>query len=99
MTKSGSGQRQGPPPLRDRIRARLVDDVRHAWRFWSLRLRALGLLIMAWPDSLLYSYSLVPADLQGYLPGRTAVVGGLFGLSCLATLVKQKKPDGRAGAR
>jgi hypothetical protein len=76
--------------------SRLVDDWRNVWRWWSVRFNALGLAILAWvsidPVSVLYVWSLLPDDVRAILPpGFPLYIGiGLFALSMLARVVKQK---------
>ena len=83
---------------------KLVEDCRHWWRFASVRLNALGLLIMGWvavdPVSVLAVWNMMPAGVRDRLPvGFVGVVGGvLFALSILARLVRQprlEKPNGQ----
>jgi hypothetical protein len=73
----------------------LVDDARNWWRWWSMRLNALGLAILAWvqidPVSVLYVWAMMPEEVKAILPPRFLVfVGlGLFALSMIARVVKQ----------
>jgi hypothetical protein len=73
----------------------LVDDARNWWRWWSMRLNALGLAILAWvqidPVSVLYVWAMMPEEVKAVLPPRILVfVGlGLFALSMIARVVKQ----------
>lgn len=55
-----------------RLRARLVDDWRMAWRWWSVRAAAvLGLLataLFAAPETLVSVIHSLPPELRGWLP-------------------------------
>ncbi|MGD9470601.1 MAG: hypothetical protein AB7G24_00720 [Novosphingobium sp.] len=80
-----------------RIRARLIADLRHAWRMWSVRLNAIGLAVLAWvqidPVSVLEVWNMMPAAVRAHLPAHFVlpVASGLFALSLLARLVRQPK--------
>ncbi len=75
---------------------KLIPEWRKAYKMWSVRLSALGAVLMgvvlAWPDSLLYLWSMMPAEVYAYLPER--IVQGLamfiFTMSVISRLVKQK---------
>ncbi len=57
------------------LRARLVDDWRALWRWWSARMMVLAALIQVIPaENFLTVYAMVPADLQMLLPSRTVLV-------------------------
>lgn len=92
-------------PLWDRLRARLVDECRDWWRWWSVRLNAIGLAIMGWlafdPVSLLYVWNLLPRDVRNLLPDLpvTAIGAALFALALIARLVRQPKIEGKRDAR
>jgi hypothetical protein len=79
---------------------KLVDNVRDWWRWWSLRLNALGLAIIGWvsfdPVGVLYVWSLMPPQVQEFLPRNVLLLLGLalFALSMVARLVKQPKASG-----
>jgi hypothetical protein len=67
------------------------------WRFWSIRLNALGLMILSWvqfdPVGALAAWNMMPHDVRDALPQSTlAIVGAaLIGLSMLARVVHQPK--------
>ena len=76
------------------LRARLTDDARLWWRFWSVRLHAAALGLLALYEPLLASINALPADVRALVPWMPmlAMVLGVAGL--LARIVKQKeKPD------
>ena len=80
-----------------KIQARLVDGWRAAWRWWSIRLNALGLLILGFvqfdPVGALYVWSLMPSAVQAVLPRNFLLILGLalFALAMIARLVRQPK--------
>jgi len=56
-----------------RVRASLVDDWRDAWRWWSMRLIAIGaayhsLLLLVPADQLLWLWSMLPGETRALLP-------------------------------
>jgi len=75
---------------------KLIPEWREAYKLWSVRLSTLGALLMgfllAWPDSLLYLWSMMPPEVYAYLPER--IVQGLamfiFVMSVISRLVKQR---------
>lgn len=80
----------------------LVDRWTSAWRWWSMRFNALGLIILSWvqfdPVGALGVWNMMPGPVREVLPPRfvTYIGIGLFALSMLARVVKQK-PDGARG--
>lgn len=79
------------------LRARLIPDLRHAWRMWSVRLNAVGLAVLAWvqidPVSVLAVWNMMPPAVRAHLPAHFVlpVASTLFALSLLARLVRQPK--------
>jgi hypothetical protein len=77
--------------------ARLIDNWKTAWRFWSVRLNALGLAILAFvqfdPVAALAVWNMMPAAVRDVLPRDFLVWFGvaLFALSMLARVVRQPK--------
>lgn len=72
-----------------------IENVNQAWRFWSLRLSALGTAVLAvlmvWPDAALQAWLLLPGEFKQHLPqqylGYLAIaifIGAMF-----ARVVKQ----------
>lgn len=83
---------------------KLIENCRHWWKLWSIRLNALGLALMAWiqidPVSVLAVWNMLPGHTASYLPrGVVAALGGiLFLLSMMSRLVHQPKlerPNGQ----
>lgn len=86
-----------------RLKARLVPEARAFWRFWSIRLNAIGLAILAWvqfdPVGALAVFNMMPAHVRAALPEHflTGVAFVFFALAMIARLVKQpalEKPHG-----
>lgn len=75
----------------------LIDDCKKWWKLWSIRLNALGLLILGYiqfdPVGALSVWNMMPGPVQAYIPrGAITVLGmALFALSMLARLVHQPK--------
>lgn len=78
---------------------KLIPEWRKALKFWSVRLSALGAILMsivlAWPDSLLYLWSMMPAEVYAYLPERVSQVLALFifVMTAISRIVKQRSGD------
>lgn len=81
-----------------RLRARIVDDWRLGWRFWSIRLQAAaiatGAVLAAAPGFAGAIWSTIPADVRAMIPGTIGrwlpVAFGV--LAMLARFVKQTRP-------
>lgn len=75
---------------------KLVDNWKQAWRWWSVRLAAIGAaiagtLIVA-PESILQAWALLPADMQASIEAyRGYIALAAFGLAIVARLVEQPK--------
>lgn len=65
-----------------RIRARLIDDWRQAWRFWSVRISVLGAAMSA-------AWVSLPADTRAEIPGAQWIGLVLFASTIVARLVQQ----------
>jgi hypothetical protein len=84
------------------LRARLIDDVRLWWRFWTMRLAALGAIVTAlaqwFPDALSVAWNAMPYDMRAYLPAPLlhSIPVILFVAIMVARIVAQKKatPNG-----
>lgn len=85
---------------RDWLRAQLIEDWRSFWRFWSVRLGALGLslqtIMLALPDAARETWNTLPADLKAVLPVHFVswVSWGLIAAGLIARVVKQGKSNG-----
>lgn len=76
---------------------KLIPHWRAMWRAWSVRLNAVGLLILGWltfdPVSLLAVWNMMPPPVRDLIPAQfLSLIGALlFALSMLARLVRQPK--------
>ena len=70
------------PYWRARIRARLIDDLRRAHRFWSVQLSAVGAAFSA-------AWIALPADTRALVPGAQWIGLALFLAIGLARLLHQ----------
>jgi hypothetical protein len=79
------------------VRARLIDDARLWWRFWSMRLAALGAIATAlaqwFPDVLSAAWNAMPSDMRASLPAPLlhSIPVILFVAIMVARIVAQKK--------
>lgn len=75
----------------------LIPEARLWWRFWSIRMNALGLAILAWvqfdPVSVLAVWNMMPRQVQGIVPEHalSALALVFFALAMLARIVRQPK--------
>jgi lysozyme family protein len=80
---------------------KLIDNWRHAWRLWSVRLSAFGALLTALaaaaPDTLLQIWNGLPDDVRGVVPESVAHV--IPTLLFVATIVARLIPQRAAGER
>lgn len=69
-----------------RVRARLVDDWRTAWRWWSVRIGivfgVVATYLLAAPETLVQVIHMLPAELRGWVPpvlgpALTALIVGI----------------------
>lgn len=85
------------------MKLHLIDDARHAWRMWSVRLNAIGLAIMGllWfdPTMVLAVVNMMPPAVRSAIPDHFELfLGGLFfALAMISRLVKQPKLEKRDG--
>ena len=83
-------------PLLDRARARLVDECRDWWRWWSVRVIAVGVFLNTWiafdPGAVLWVWKMLPAPLARMLPVElvSLVSVALFVLALFMRLTRQK---------
>jgi hypothetical protein len=74
------------------VRARLIDDASNWWRYWSVRLAAIGSVavsaIIAYPDILIRTLNELPPEIRAAFPPAAGIV--LFALVTLARLYKQQ---------
>jgi hypothetical protein len=84
---------------RDAIRARLIDDWRRSWRFWSMRLSLIGAFFAAasaaFPEAMLEAWNALPPDLRALVPAHAAqiIAAMLFLGTMAARLYRQGARD------
>lgn len=81
---------------------KLVEDIADWWRWWSLRLAALGATItsvmITYPDAALRAWEQLPEEFKHVIPPEYMPLIGvaIFGCSVFARLVKQNAPASKA---
>lgn len=76
---------------------KLNKDAKVWWKLWSVQLNALGAILMAfftaWPDSILYLWTAMPAEVKQLIPQQfvTVLACAIFALSSISRVLKQKK--------
>ena len=81
------------------LEKRLVDDWCLAWRWWSLRFNAVGLLILGAvnfdPAAVMWIWNGMPPYVRIHIPPSvlTTISWVLFLLAMLSRMVKQKPPE------
>lgn len=71
----------------------LVNNWKSMWKFWSVQLSALGILILAFADILNQAAAAMPVALLHKLPHAQSIAIVVFGLGIIARLINQDKPD------
>lgn len=81
----------------ERIKAHFLTDARDWWRWWSMRVMAIGALLHGWvtfdPGSVLWVWRMLPAPIEHLIPYEviSAVTIALFALAMLMRLLPQRK--------
>lgn len=78
------------------LRVRLIEDVRHAWRLWSVRVSAIGAILFAVltaaPDQALALWQALPPEVQDLVPNARQLGLALLTASAIARVVRQRGP-------
>ena len=83
---------------------KLIDNAKQGWRFWSVRLAAIGSALQAlltwWPDAGLALWNSMPVEVKDLLPREAVMTLPLifFLAAILARLVRQPKLDHASAA-
>lgn len=83
----------------DAIKAKIVDDWRLVWRKWSFRFTVIGTAItsflVAFPDSALTAWAMLPAELKAVIPPKYMPFVGIafYVLAMASKYAKQAKLD------
>jgi hypothetical protein len=79
------------------IKLEFIDNVKHAWRMWSLRFQAIAATIISWfvlsPDAALYVWKNLPDEFKSAIPPEYMPMIGvaIMGIGMFARLIKQSK--------
>ncbi len=73
---------------------KLVDEWRHAWKWASVRLSALGALIMVLAEVAGQSWAALPPDLRAHIPHADSIALVLFLMTPIARILTREKKDG-----
>lgn len=79
---------------------KLIDEWRHWWKLWSVRLSAIALvlqsLLLALPDAAVQAWTALPADLKAMLPPQLVswLPVALIAAGIVARLIRQERLDG-----
>ena len=71
----------------------LIDDWRKAWKFWSIQLNALGLLVLSFADIINQAWATLAPSLSHHIPHAKTIAIALFVIAILARLVPQGKKN------
>jgi hypothetical protein len=83
---------------RGALRARLIDDWRRSWRFWSMRLSLIGALLSAgaaaFPGAMLEAWNALPPDLRALVPTRAAqIIAAILFVGTMTTRLLKQRED------
>lgn len=77
---------------------KLIDNWRHGWKFWSVRLGLLGVILELadLANIILPVWSMIPDDVSAMIPdGASKAIGvALCALSLVARFIRQEKLHG-----
>lgn len=71
----------------------IINNWRKGWKFWSVQLSALGVLILSLPDVILQAWVALPSNLVDHLPHKQSVALSLFILSIAVRFIQQEPAD------
>lgn len=74
------------------IRVKLIEDWHIAWRWWSMQISAIGVVLMGASEILGQAWTSVPPDLRRYLPYADTIALVLFLLAMIARVIDQGAP-------
>ena len=78
----------------------LIDDIKDAYRFWSVRILAFGTVVLSWltlfPADALWLWAYMPAEVRAYIPENITnfIAIAIFVISIIARIVKQDNVKG-----
>ena len=70
----------------------MIENWRNAWKFWSLQLQAVGLVLITFPELILDAWVYLPVEVKSMLPTEYSSFVGLFLIiaGMVARLIKQR---------
>ena len=74
-----------------KIEARLIAEWRSAWRYWSVKLNGVGVLLLGATETVSGAWNSMPADLRAALPFMQKVALALFIAGLVARFVAQPR--------
>lgn len=77
---------------------KLIEGWRHAWRYWSVKLNALGLLLLSVCQFAGDAWGSMPPDMREALPYAQHISIGIFVAGLFARLVAQPRTQEKIDA-
>lgn len=71
----------------------LINNWKSIWKFWSVQLNALGIMILAFADLLNQAAAYMAPSLIGQLPHAQTVAILVFGAGLIARIVNQESKN------
>lgn len=77
---------------------KLIDNVHHAWRFWSVRLSAVAAAVLAYltmfPDAIVWAWNELPSEFKTMIPEQylSLITAFVFIMNIVLRVIKQKHP-------
>ena len=68
----------------------LINDWRKAWKFWSIQLNALGLVILSCADIINQAWATLAPTLSHHIPHAKTIAITLFVIAIIARLIPQE---------
>lgn len=78
------------------MKLKLIDEARHWYKFWSVKLGALGTaitsILVLFPDAAIHAWSILPHEMKSKIPPEYMPMIGVlvFVLAIFAVFVKQR---------
>lgn len=71
----------------------LINNWKSMWKFWSIQLNALGILILSFAEIINQAWVALPPTLSSKMPHAQSIAIVVFGLGILARLINQDKSN------
>lgn len=74
------------------MKVRLIKGWKTWHKWWSTRLKIIGLLLIAAPEAIIHAWSMIPHDIKATIPAEWVSTVGIFlvAASSFAQVVKQR---------